>query len=50
MLERLGAPFRGFGDWLARAVDRFYRVLGRPGKWLQDFVDVEWLGHRFPPS
>lgn len=45
MLERAGAPFRGFGDWLARVVDAGYRVLGRPGKWLQDFVNGSWLGH-----
>ncbi len=49
MLERAGAPFRGFGDWLARVVDGFYRVLGRPGKWLQDFVNGSWLGHPVHP-
>ena len=49
MLERAGAPFRGFGDWLARVVDGFYRVLGRPGKWLQDFVNGSWLGHPLHP-
>ncbi len=49
MLERLGAPFRGFGDWLAHVVDGFYRVLGRPGKWLQDFVNGSWLGHPVHP-
>jgi nitrite reductase/ring-hydroxylating ferredoxin subunit/uncharacterized membrane protein len=49
MLERAGAPFRGFGDWLARVVDGLYRVLGRPGKWLQDFVNGTWLGHPLHP-
>jgi len=49
MLERAGAPFRGFGDWLARVVDGFYRVLGRPGKWFQDFVNGSWLGHPVHP-
>jgi nitrite reductase/ring-hydroxylating ferredoxin subunit/uncharacterized membrane protein len=49
MLERAGAPFRGFGEWLARVVDGFYRVLGRPGKWLQDFVNGTWLGHPLHP-
>ena len=49
MLERAGAPFRGFGDWLARVVDGFYRVLGRPGKWLQDFINGSWLGHPVHP-
>ena len=45
MLERLAAPFRGFGDWLARVIDGLYRILGRPGKWLQDFTNGSWLGH-----
>lgn len=49
MLERLGAPFRGFGDWVARVMDAFYRVLGRPGKWLQDFLNGSWLGHPTHP-
>jgi nitrite reductase/ring-hydroxylating ferredoxin subunit/uncharacterized membrane protein len=49
MLERLAAPLRGFGDWLARVVDGIYRVLGRPGKWLQDFVNGTWLGHPVHP-
>jgi nitrite reductase/ring-hydroxylating ferredoxin subunit/uncharacterized membrane protein len=49
MLERAGAPFRGFGDWLARVVDGFYRLLGGPGKWLQDFVNGSWLGHALHP-
>jgi len=49
MVERLGAPFRGFGDWVASVMDAFYRVLGRPGKWLQDFVNGSWLGHPAHP-
>jgi nitrite reductase/ring-hydroxylating ferredoxin subunit/uncharacterized membrane protein len=49
MMERAGAPLRGFGDWLARVVDGFYRVLGRPGKWLQDFANGSWLGHPIHP-
>jgi nitrite reductase/ring-hydroxylating ferredoxin subunit/uncharacterized membrane protein len=49
MLERLGAPFQGFGDWVARVVDAFYRVLGRPGKWFQDFLNGSWLGHPTHP-
>jgi nitrite reductase/ring-hydroxylating ferredoxin subunit/uncharacterized membrane protein len=49
MLERLAAPLRGFGDWLARVVDGLYGVLGRPGKWLQDFVNGTWLGHPVHP-
>jgi nitrite reductase/ring-hydroxylating ferredoxin subunit/uncharacterized membrane protein len=34
---------------LARVVDGVYRVLGRPGKWLQDFVNGSWLGHPVHP-
>ena len=49
MLERLGAPFGRFGDWVAHVMDGFYRVLGRPGKWLQDFVNGSWLGHAVHP-
>ena len=49
MLERIAAPLRGFGDWLARVVDAIYRVLGRPGKWFQDFVNGSWLGHPAHP-
>jgi nitrite reductase/ring-hydroxylating ferredoxin subunit/uncharacterized membrane protein len=49
MLERLGAPFGRFGDWVARVLDGFYRVLGRPGKWLQDFLNGSWLGHPTHP-
>ncbi|MGH2462490.1 MAG: Rieske 2Fe-2S domain-containing protein [Candidatus Limnocylindria bacterium] len=49
MLERLGAPFGRFGDWAAHVMDGFYRVLGRPGKWLQDFVNGSWLGHAVHP-
>jgi nitrite reductase/ring-hydroxylating ferredoxin subunit/uncharacterized membrane protein len=49
VLERLGAPFKGFGDWVAGVVDAFYRVLGRPGKWLQDFLNGSWLGHAAHP-
>jgi nitrite reductase/ring-hydroxylating ferredoxin subunit/uncharacterized membrane protein len=49
MLERAARPLRGFGDWLARVMDGFYRVLGRAGKWLQDFVNGTWLGHPAHP-
>jgi nitrite reductase/ring-hydroxylating ferredoxin subunit/uncharacterized membrane protein len=49
MLERLAAPLRGFGDGLARVMDGLYRVLGRPGTWLQDFVNGSWLGHPVHP-
>jgi nitrite reductase/ring-hydroxylating ferredoxin subunit/uncharacterized membrane protein len=49
MLERLGAPFGRLGDWVARMMDAFYRVLGRPGKWLQDLLNGSWLGHPTHP-
>lgn len=49
MLERLGGPFQGFGDWVAGVTNAFYRVLGRPGKWLQDFLNGSWLGHPAHP-
>jgi len=49
VLERLGAPFVRFGDWVARIVDGFYGVLGRPGKWFQDFLNGSWLGHPTHP-
>lgn len=49
MLERLSTPFGRFGDWVARVMDGFYRVLGRPGKWFQDFLNGSWLGHPAHP-
>ena len=49
MLERVGAPLRGFGDWLARVVAAVYRPFGRPGKWFQDFLNGSWLGHPTHP-
>jgi nitrite reductase/ring-hydroxylating ferredoxin subunit/uncharacterized membrane protein len=30
-------------------MDGFYRVLGRPGKWLQDLLNGSWLGHPTHP-
>jgi nitrite reductase/ring-hydroxylating ferredoxin subunit/uncharacterized membrane protein len=45
MIERAARPFRGFANGLANVTDATYRVLGRPGKLLQDFLNGSWLGH-----
>ena len=45
MLERTARPFRGFANGLASVTDGFFRVLGRPGKLLQDLLNGSWLGH-----
>ena len=45
MLERAARPLRGLADGIAKAMDAIYRVLGRPGKFLQDFLNGVWLGH-----
>lgn len=52
MLERWSRPLIGFGDWLAKVVDAFYRAIGAPkgaGKYLQDFLNGSWLGHGLHP-
>ncbi len=45
MIERWARPLRGLSNGIAGAVDGVYRVLGRPGKLLQDFLNGSWLGH-----
>ena len=45
MLERTARPIRGLSNAIAKVVDGFYRVLGRPGKLLQDVLNGSWLGH-----
>ena len=45
MLERVARPLRGLVDGIAGAMDAVYRVLGRPGKLLQDLLNGSWLGH-----
>lgn len=45
MLERMGRPLRGFGNGTANVVGAFYRALGGPGRFLQDFLNGTWLGH-----
>ncbi len=49
MLERLARPWAGLWSAVARAMDGFYGVLGRPGKLLQDFLNGAWLGHSLHP-
>src|SRR5688572_25652770 len=45
MLERMARPLRGLSNAIASVTDGFYRVLGGPGKLLQDFLNGSWLGH-----
>ena len=45
MIERMARPLRGLSNGIASVVEGFYRVLGRPGKLLQDFLNGSWLGH-----
>ncbi|MEO8246523.1 MAG: Rieske 2Fe-2S domain-containing protein [Chloroflexota bacterium] len=45
MLERMGRPLRGVGNAVAAATDAVYRVLGMPGRLLQDLLNGSWLGH-----
>jgi len=45
MIERMARPLRGLSNGIATVVDGVYRVLGRPGKLLQDFLNGSWLGH-----
>ena len=45
MLERLARPLAGVWDGAASVIGGFYRVLGTPGKLLQDFMNGSWLGH-----
>jgi len=45
MLERMGRPLAGLWNGAASVISGFYRVLGTPGKLLQDFMNGSWLGH-----
>lgn len=49
MLERIARPLSGLSSWIADVVNGFYRVLGRSGKYLQDFLNGSWLGHSVHP-
>ena len=45
MIERMARPLRGLSNGIANVTDGFYRVLGGPGKLLQDVLNGSWLGH-----
>ena len=49
MLERIARPLSGLTHGIAGVVDATYRVLGRPGKLLQDFLNGSWMGHALHP-
>ena len=49
MLERIARPLSGLSSWIAGVVNGFYKILGRPGKLLQDFLNGSWLGHSLHP-
>ena len=45
MLERLARPLRGLSNGIAGVTAGFDRILGGPGRLLQDFLNGSWLGH-----
>jgi nitrite reductase/ring-hydroxylating ferredoxin subunit/uncharacterized membrane protein len=45
MLERLARQVRGLSGGMASLVNGTYRVLGAPGRLIQDFLNGVWLGH-----
>jgi nitrite reductase/ring-hydroxylating ferredoxin subunit/uncharacterized membrane protein len=45
MLERAARPLRGLWNGIAGVMDAIFGGLGRPGKFLQDFLNGSWLGH-----
>ena len=49
MLERWARPWARLWNGTASAMDAFYRVLGRPGKLLQDLLNGSVLGHSLHP-
>lgn len=49
MLERTARPLAGLWIGIAAVVGGFYRILGSPGKLLQDFLNGSWLGHALHP-
>jgi nitrite reductase/ring-hydroxylating ferredoxin subunit len=49
MFERIARPLAGLSGWIARVVDAIYRVLGRPGKLLQDLLNGTFIGHALHP-
>ena len=49
MLERWARPWARLWNAAARVVDASFRMLGRPGKLFQDFLNGSWLGHSLHP-
>jgi len=49
MFERIARPLAGLSGWIARVVNATYRILGRPGKLLQDLLNGTWIGHALHP-
>lgn len=45
MVERTSRGLRGLSNAIANAVSASFRVLGRPGRFLQDLLNGVWLGH-----
>ncbi len=45
MLERMARPLRGLSNGIAGVTNGTYRVLGGPGRLLQDLLNGSWLGH-----
>lgn len=45
MLERSARPLAALWDGIANVMRAFYRALGTPGKYFQDFMNGSWLGH-----
>jgi nitrite reductase/ring-hydroxylating ferredoxin subunit/uncharacterized membrane protein len=49
MIEGLARPLAGLWNGIAAVSRGFYRLLGGPGKLLQDFANGSWLGHALHP-
>jgi nitrite reductase/ring-hydroxylating ferredoxin subunit/uncharacterized membrane protein len=49
MIESLARPLSGLWNGIAAVSRGFYRLLGSPGKLLQDFLNGSWLGHALHP-
>jgi nitrite reductase/ring-hydroxylating ferredoxin subunit/uncharacterized membrane protein len=49
VLERTARPLAGLRNGIAAVSRGFYRMLGSPGKQLQDFLNGSWLGHSLHP-
>ena len=49
MLERWARPWARLWNGTAGAMDAIYRVLGRPGKFVQDLLNGSYLGHSLHP-